>query len=683
MKRITNIFSLLLVIASINAITIPSVPGLTVPEHSHSYMKQGYNGQCPIQDEEVCGINNITYQNECFLARAGVAKAYDGWCINGQNMQAPVQVNNTTTTGAPVTNPTSNPTQITVATGGSQLIITKWWRNPDNGYLTPGENYIGCPCNDSLLPVCGSNGMTYANMCRAECANVKAVKYGECGDYNYTWPGPRSCLCSFEVDTSNAVCGVNSRTYENKCVAACVNTPLKGGGFCDTNCNCGHYFLPVCGRDGATYDNSCKLDCKGVSKLHDGICSEASIDKCFFCEGNIKKVCGNDGITYDNECYMKCRGATRKSEGACPLAPGQACICPDVNLPVCGIDEQTYKNECEMNCKGVAKLGNKACYLYKREQNSCKNKCRDSAYSPVCGGNGQTYNNSCDAQCGGISVASNGPCGSAKNSSHCVCSDEPMPVCGVDGRDYLNKCAIECAGVSMAWEGPCQMSQNQSGALYKTGQISAGGAVNPGLRPNSFAMPVSSQPVQAVAPVPAPIPAPVPAPVQAPAPAPAASSLAPSMNEIKLMIDLALAKQQTQAPSIIVLPPLDQAQSSQDVNVKLQFVNPDGSKTVANNTNVVKQSLSQADFISNSSTHRVQLKMDNQMSLEQLYTLISMNPQSFYDYFTNMINKGAVSLKSIMFKGLTLGKLMDYIHSHFKIRTSNYVDVMVGSSKHS
>ena len=672
MKRITITISIFLVIGLIKSLTIPINQGASFPNHNHQYSKHGFNGQCPIQDEEVCGINNITYQNECFLKRAGVAKAYDGWCINGQNMQAPVQVNNITTVGIPVTNPTSNPTQISVASGGSQLIITKWWRNPDNGYLTPGEPYTGCPCNDSLLPVCGTNGMTYANMCRAECANVKAVKYGECGDYNYQWPGPRSCLCPFEIDTRNAVCGVNQRTYESKCVSQCVNTPILGGGFCQNDCNCGHYFLPVCGRDGATYDNECKLDCKNVGKLHDGICAESSIDKCFFCEGNIKKVCGADGVTYDNECYMRCNGASKQSEGACPLAHGQKCICPDVELPVCGIDEITYKNECEMNCKGMAKLANMPCYLYRREQNSCKNKCRDAQYNPVCGGNGQTYNNRCDAQCGGISIIANGPCGSAKNTTHCVCSDEPMPVCGVDGRDYLNKCAIECAGISIAWEGPCQMHKNQSGALYKTGQISPGGPVNQGTMPNSFLTNSSSLSIsQNNTFTPAPVPAPQ--PVQ--------RSLAPSIDEIKVMIDLALAKQQTQQPTVIVLPPLEEQNTQQDISVNLQFVNPDGSKTLANNHQVMKSSLSKSDFYSDGTTQRVQLKMDGQMSLEKLYMLISMNPQSFYDYFTNMINKGVVSTRSIMFKGLTLGKLMDYIKKNFNISGGEYVDLMVGTSK--
>ena len=673
MKTFLSSLVLLTILSLSRSITFPMSGG-----HGHSYQKHGFNGQCPIQDEEVCGVNNITYQNECFLQKAGAAKAYDGWCINGQNMQAPVQINNITSVGIPVNNPTNNPTEISVASGGSQLIITKWWRNPDNGYLTPGEPYTGCPCNDSLLPVCGSNGMTYANMCRAECANVKAVKYGECGDYNYQWPGPRSCLCPFEIDTSNAVCGINNRTYESKCVAKCVNTPVLGGGFCQNDCNCGHYFLPVCGRDGATYDNECKLDCKGVGKLHDGICSESSVDKCFFCEGNIKKVCGADGVTYDNECYMRCNGANKQSEGACPLAHGQKCICPDVELPVCGIDEMTYKNECEMNCKGVAKLANMPCYLYRREQNSCKNKCKDAQYNPVCGGNGQTYNNRCDAQCGGISIIANGPCGSAKNTTHCVCSDEPMPVCGVDGRDYLNKCAIECAGVSIAWEGPCQMHQNQSGALYKTGQISPGGPVNPGVMPNSFLISGESNQRYHNS-IPASIPAPISAPT--PAPAPASIAVAPSMDEIKVMIDIALAKQQSQAPTVIVLPSLPKEEEEKIYNVNLQFVNPDGSKTLAHGNNIKKQMLSKSDFTSSSNSQKVTLKMDKQMSIESLYSLISMNPQSFYDYFCNMMDKGVVSRRSIMFKGLTLGKLLDYIEGHFKIRITKYQDVMVGSTR--
>ena len=638
---------------------------------SFSFTLSGANGQCPNFDQEVCGINNITYQNPCFMQRAGIARAYDGWCINGQNNMAPATMSHGQVIDPPSAIPGAPqiPTTINPGFAGSQLIITQWWRNEHNGYLVPGESYVGCPCNDSLLPVCGSNGMTYANMCRSECANIKAVKYGECGDYNYQWPGPQSCLCPFEIDTSNSVCGVNQRTYESKCVSQCVNTPVGGGGFCKNKCNCDHYFKPVCGRDGATYDNECKLDCLGISKLHEGICNRQSVDQCYFCQGTIKKVCGQDGNTYDNECFMTCRGTQKASDGACALKKGEKCNCLDVDLPVCGMDDITYKNECEMNCKGMAKKGNKACYLYNREVNSCKNKCRDQKYNPVCGSGGKTYNNSCDAGCGGASILANGPCGSAKSSTHCVCSDEPMPVCGVDGRDYLNKCAIECAGVSLAWEGPCNMHQSQSGAVYKTGQITAGGPIAARTGQNQFT------PMPPTVGMPAPAPAPAPAPMPAP--------LAPSMQEIQQMIDIKLAQNAKAAQTIVVLPPLPQASQKEPINVNLQFVNPDGTKTEVNNSNVMTRTLGKSDFVESACdscsdmTQRIRLKMDHTMSLEKLFTLISLQPKSFYNYFSGMISKGVVSESSIMFKGLTLGKLMNYIENQFGIQE---VGVMVGNA---
>ena len=653
------------------------------------YTKQGHNGSCPIVDDEVCGTNNVTYQNECFLQRAGTAKAYDGWCINGQNPSSPATVNTDAIIHShshshftPISGEPPAPPQVHIETaiGGSQLIITQWFRNEHNGYLSTGEHYVGCPCNDSSLPVCGANGLTYSNMCRAECANIKAVKYGECGDYNYQWAGPSSCLCPFEIDTSNAVCGVNNRTYESKCVANCRDTPIKGGGFCKNKCNCDHYFKPVCGRDGATYDNACKLDCLGVGLLHEGICSKMAVDACYFCKGNFNRVCGSDGKTYDNECYLKCGGAQKKSNGACPKKKGEKCHCPDVELPVCGMDEVTYKNSCELECKGIPKLANKACYLYKREQNSCKNKCRDQAYEPVCGANGKTFNNKCDAGCGGSSILSNGPCGSVKNPSHCVCSDEPMPVCGVDGRDYLNKCAIECAGVALAWEGPCNMHQSQSGAAYKTGQITAGGPyVDGNLNINQ--------------PTPPAIPAAMAPPMQAPAHyggnsgmsisqhVSAPANLAPSFMEIQQIIDLKLAQHSQANQNIIVLPPI-QSQPTQNgpIEVSLQFVNPDGTKTDIDNEKVSKHTLSKRDFVSqkNGDPMNMRLKMDKNMSLKQLYSMISLNPSSFYSYFSGLIKKGIVSESSIMFKGLSLGKMMKYIKNQFNLDAGTLI---VGSSK--
>jgi hypothetical protein len=168
-----------------------------------------------------------------------------------------------------------------------------------------------------------------------------------------------------------------------------------------------------------------------------------------------------------------------------------------------------------------------------------------------------------------------------------------------------------------------------------------------------------------------------------PAP-PAANSLAPSFQEIQQIIDIKLAQHSSNNnQNIIVLPPLQQlSQKSEPIEINLQFVNPDGTKTDVNNQQVHRHVLNKKDFVSenpgNNDPFRMKLKMGNNISLEKLYTMISLNPQSFYQYFTKLMSKKVVTRRSIMFKGLTLGKLMDYIKNQYNIGGAT---LMVGSSR--
>ena len=60
------------------------------------------------------------------------------------------------------------------------------------------------------------------------------------------------------------VCGVNGKTYGNKCGADCDKTEVECYGECPCAklCKCTRERKPVCGRDGIIYSNKCMADCQ-------------------------------------------------------------------------------------------------------------------------------------------------------------------------------------------------------------------------------------------------------------------------------------------------------------------------------------------------------------------------------------------------------------------------------------
>ncbi|XP_017843823.2 reversion-inducing cysteine-rich protein with Kazal motifs [Drosophila busckii] len=149
------------------------------------------------------------------------------------------------------------------------------------GYVDGAYTSLPCNCAAHYVPVCGTNGNTYASACLAKCMGLQesSYVYGACNARNACQAGAHTCPAGMQCLEKRQVC---LSTMQKPCLQyICVNNS-------SSSCSSQHT-EPLCDTQGITHPNACQLLQRQAQLAYWGVCRS---------EQFTSPVCGINGVTY-------------------------------------------------------------------------------------------------------------------------------------------------------------------------------------------------------------------------------------------------------------------------------------------------------------------------------------------------------------------------------------------------